>query len=61
MGEMGKLLEAEEGLAMAEFHASDKELESHIREAWQLIAPAKLRQLPPAEPNFQKTSRRKTT
>ncbi len=40
---------------------SDKELESHIREAWQLIAPAKLGQLPPAEPNFQKTSRRKTT
>lgn len=26
---------------------SDKELESHIREAWQLIAPAKLRQLLP--------------
>jgi hypothetical protein len=25
---------------------SDKELESHIREAWQLIAPAKLRQSP---------------
>jgi hypothetical protein len=24
---------------------SDKELEAHIREAWQLIAPAKLRQL----------------
>lgn len=40
---------------------SDKELESHIREAWQLIAPAKLRQLPPAEPNSLKTSRPKTT
>lgn len=40
---------------------SDKELESHIREAWQLIAPAKLRQLLPAEPNFEKTSRRKST
>jgi hypothetical protein len=40
---------------------SDKELESHIREAWRLIAPAKLHQLLPAELNFQKTSRLKTT
>lgn len=40
---------------------SDKELESHIREAWRLIAPAKLHQLLPAEPTFLKTSRRKTT
>ena len=38
---------------------SDKELESHLREAWRLIAPAKLHQLltTPSE----KTSRRKTT
>lgn len=40
---------------------SDKELESHIREAWQLIAPAKLRQLLTPEVKFPKTSRRKTT
>ena len=40
---------------------SDKELESHIREAWRLIAPSKLHQLLPTESNFQKTSRRKTT
>ena len=40
---------------------SDKELEAHIREAWQLIAPAKLRQLPTPKVKFQKASRRKTT
>ena len=40
---------------------SDKELESHIREAWQLIAPAKLRESMPAETASPKTSRRKTT
>ena len=40
---------------------SDKELESHVHEAWQLIAPSKLHQLLPAESNFPKTSRRKTT
>src|SRR5687768_14754294 len=33
---------------------SDKELESHLREAWLLIAPAKLRQLPPADVKFRR-------
>ncbi len=40
---------------------SDKELELHIREAWQLIAPAKFHQLLPSEVKFPKTSSRKTT
>ena len=40
---------------------SDKELELHIREAWQLIAPAKFHQLLTAEVKIPKTSRRKTT
>jgi hypothetical protein len=38
---------------------SDKELEPHIREAWRLIAPAKLQPWLPAESNYQKTSKRK--
>src|SRR5688572_4163578 len=40
---------------------SDKELELHIREAWQLIAPAKFHQLLTPEVKFPKTSSRKTT
>ena len=40
---------------------SDKELAAHIREAWQLIAPAKLRPLLTPEVKLPKTSRRKTT
>jgi hypothetical protein len=40
---------------------SDKELKLHLHEAWQLIAPATLRQLLTAEVEFPKTSRRKTT
>jgi hypothetical protein len=38
---------------------SDQELEPHIREAWRLIAPAKLQPLLPAQSNFQKSSKRK--
>lgn len=40
---------------------SDKELEAHIREAWRLIAPAKLSPLLTQEVKIPKTSRRKTT
>src|SRR5687767_11003600 len=40
---------------------SDKELKSHIREAWLLIAPAKLRESLTADTELPKTSRRKTT